>query len=96
MAKVTPYLNEELEALGFQRIRSVVEVALSDGTVLKREASTSRGTPDRPMSKDELAGKFADCAEGMLTPSGQSHVLELIYNLDGLDDVRSLTSVLKG
>ena len=44
MAKVTPYLHEGFEAMGFQRIRSVVEVTLKDGTQLSQEAYTSRGT----------------------------------------------------
>ncbi len=96
MAKVTPYLNEDLEALGFQRIRSVVEVTRGDGSVLTKEASTSRGTPDRPMSREELADKFADCAQGVLPPSNQSNVLEVIYNLEELDQVGKLTALLRG
>ena len=66
MARVKPYLHEDLEALGFQRIRSLIEVHLRDGTVLSTEALTSRGTPERPMSVEELAGKFGDCAQGLL------------------------------
>lgn len=96
MARVTPYLHEGLEALGFQRIRSLVEVTLRDGTVLSKEASSSRGTPERPMTEEELADKFQDCARGLLSGSAQRKVLEMIYGLDGLDAVTQLTSLLKG
>ena len=96
MAKVTPYLHEDLEALGFQRIRSVVEVTLEDGTVLSREASTSRGTPERPMTRQGLADKFHDCAQELLSPDAEAEVLDLIYRLEGLSEVTTLTSLLKG
>lgn len=96
MAKVVTYLNEDLEALGFQRIRSLVEVILNDGTVLSKEASTSRGTPDRPMTREELAEKFQDCTLHLLSSETQERVLDLIYHLEDLAEVTSLTSLLRG
>ena len=96
MSRVTPYLHEGLEALGFQRIRSLVEVTLKDGTVLSQEASSSRGTPERPMTREELAAKFLDCSQWLLSDAAQKKVLESIYGLDGLDSVSQLTSLLKG
>ena len=96
MARVKPYLHEDLEALGFQRIRSLIEVQLRDGTVLSTEASTSRGTPERPMSVEELAGKFGDCAQGLLADDAQAKVIDMVYHLDEVDSVRDLTALLKG
>ena len=96
MTRVKPYLHDGLEALGFQRIRSLIEVELRDGTVLSKEASTSRGTPERPMSVEELAGKFGDCAQGLLPDSTQRQVIEMIYGLDQLQAIGALTSMLKG
>ena len=96
MARVKPYLHEGLEALGFQRIRSLIEVQLRDGTVLSTEASTSRGTPERPMSVEELAGKFGDCAQGLLADDVQAKVIDMVYHLDEVDSVRDLTALLKG
>ena len=96
MARVTPYLHQGLEAMGFQRIRSVVEVTLRDGRVLSREATTSRGTPDRPMSRQELADKFHDCSRELLSLEAEHQAVELIYRLDAIEDVKSLTSLLKG
>ena len=94
MAKVTPYLHEGFEAMGFQRIRSVVEVTLKDGTQLSKEAYTSRGTPDRPMTTEELAEKFDDCAQELLSADVQKQVLERIYSLERLDDLKDLTSLM--
>jgi 2-methylcitrate dehydratase PrpD len=96
MSRVSPYLHEDLEAMGFQRIRSLVEVTLKDGTELSREASTSRGTPERPMMQQELADKFHDCAQGTLPAEAQEQALELIYHLEELKDVKRLTGLLHG
>ena len=96
MARVKPYRHEGLEAMGFQRIRSLIEVTLRDGTVLAKEASTSRGTPERPMSAAELAGKFADCAQGLMPEDRQERVIEMVYGLEEVDDIGRLTSLLKG
>ena len=96
MAKVTPYLHEGLEAMGFQRIRSLVEVTLRGGAVLTKESSTSRGTPERPMTPEELADKFHDCAQGVLSEAVQERVLQQIYRLETLEGVDQLTSLLRG
>ena len=96
MGRVTPYLHEDLEALGFQRIRSLVEVTLNDGTVLSSEASTSRGTPDRPMTSDELAEKFMDCNQGLLSAAAGEECLNLILGLEGISHIDILTSLLRG
>jgi 2-methylcitrate dehydratase PrpD len=96
MARVKPYLHPEIEAKGFERIRSLVEVKLKDGRVLTKEAFTSRGTPERPMTREELAGKFRDCARGVIPERAMEEALGLIYNLEQAGDVRALGGLLAG
>lgn len=96
MAKVKPYLNAEVEARGFARIRSVIEVQLKDGRVLKAEAETSRGTPERPMTQAELEEKFRDCAEGVISRQAQDDVLRMAYGIDKLGSIDELTRKVSG
>ena len=96
MERVTPYLHDGIEAQGFERIRSLVEVKLRNGQVLSREATTSRGTPERPMTPAELAEKFHDCAGGIMTGSKEKEVLDMVYEIDKVDDVKQLTRLLRG
>ena len=96
MSRVVPYLHEGLEARGFERILSLIEVRLKDGTVLSREASTSRGTPERPMTREELEAKFNDCARGTITPEREREALDMIYALEDLGNVAELTALLSG
>ena len=95
MARVTAYLDEDLEAQGFQRIRSLVQITLRDGTVLSKEATTSRGTPDRPMTASELTEKFMDCNQGLLSDTAARQCLDLINGLEQLPQIDSLTSLLR-
>ena len=96
MGRVEPYLHEGIEAQGYERIRSLIEVRLRDGRVLSSEASTSRGTPERPMTPQELAAKFHGCAAGVIPEARARKVLETVYSVDELEDVAQLTALLRG
>ena len=96
MGRVVPYLHDGLEARGFERILSLIEVRLKDGTVLSREASTSRGTPERPMTRDELAAKFHDCARETITPEREREALDMVYALEDVKNVGELTRLVSG
>ena len=96
MSRVSAYLHEDLEAQGFQRIRSLLEITLRDGTVLTKSAETSRGTPDRPMTSDELAEKIMDCDQGILSAAAAEECLDLIMGLEEISHIDALTSLLRG
>ena len=95
MGRVKPYLHEGIESKGFQRIRSLVEVNLRDGRAFSKEAITSRGTPERPMTPEELAQKFHDCAEGVIPEPRRNEVLNLISQLEDLGELKQLTGLLR-
>ena len=94
MARVKPYLDPEVEAQGFERIRSRIEVVLKAGSTLKQEASVSRGTPERPMTSDELAEKFTDCATGIMSPEAIIRTIEATRNVESFSNVSELLDAL--
>ena len=94
MARVHPYHSPEVEAMGTERMRSVLDVRLTDGRTLHCEASTSRGTPERPMSWAEIEGKFRDCADGVLPDAQVASALGLITRVEELPDVGALVSAV--
>jgi 2-methylcitrate dehydratase PrpD len=51
----------EAEAAGYNNMTTIITVELDDGRVLRTEAAFGKGSPQKPMSDDELIGKFADC-----------------------------------
>ena len=73
--------------------RALVTVSLRDGRVLSRAADGARGYPGR-LSSEELAAKFASCAQHTLTPEGVATAWSSLQRIEQIDDVRELTSLL--
>jgi 2-methylcitrate dehydratase PrpD len=95
MARCSNILDPEIEAKGFEKIRSTVEVDLEDGRTLVQEADERyRGGPDRPFTREELHGKFTECAELVLPPDALDETLRLVESLERLTDVTMLVRVL--
>jgi 2-methylcitrate dehydratase PrpD len=74
-----------------------VEVVTRNGQVISRLGNSVPGTPDRPMSWDELRQKFTECALAAANPPTPEHVSEaaaLIRDLDKCKDVAKLVSLV--
>src|SRR6185312_14411853 len=87
MEKVTGVFDSKIEAQGFDKIRSIVEVDLTDGRMLVQASDDRyRGGPDRPFTREELRDKFTDCAQLTLGPAGITRTLDLIENVEKIKD----------
>jgi 2-methylcitrate dehydratase PrpD len=95
MRKVERVLDPEIEAKGWEKIRSTVEVDLVDGRRLVQAADERyRGGPDLPFTRDELYEKWSDCASLVLAPAAVDEVFELVDRLESLPDVGALVRAL--
>src|SRR5438132_949959 len=60
MARVDTVLDRDIEARGFNKMRSVVEIDLTDGRRLVQASDERyRGGPDRPFTRADLHEKFS-------------------------------------
>ena len=95
MALVERVLDPEIEALGFEKIRSTVEVDLHDGRTLVEHADERyRGGPDRPFTREELYEKFSECAALVLSPDTLIAAFDMIHIIDELPDMTDLVGLL--
>jgi len=95
MRKVERVLDPDIEAQGWEKIRSTVEVDLKDGSTLVQKADERyRGGPDLPFTREELFEKFSDCASLVLTDQQINQVFEQIEALDTCANVNKLVSLL--
>jgi 2-methylcitrate dehydratase PrpD len=94
MRKVKTIPDEEIAAMGVEKMRSVVEVELSNGKIIRREASDARGTPEKPLKPHELEEKFMECAEFVLDSDRAHETLAIIRRLNKLSDISELTNHL--
>ena len=95
MRKVTTVRDAGIEARGFDKMRSVIEVDLADGRTLVQEADDRyRGGPEKPFTREELHGKFTDCASVVLRPEAIADVLTRLESLEEVRNIRELVAVL--
>jgi 2-methylcitrate dehydratase PrpD len=94
MSRVQTILDPAIEARGFEKIRSIVEIELEDGRQLIREADERyRGGPDRPFTRDELQERFEECAALVLSPAAIAETFAMLESLDHVADIRDLLRV---
>lgn len=95
MARVETMLDPEIEAKGFDRMRSTVEVTLKDGRRLVQAADERyRGGPDKPFTRADLHEKFTDCAALVLPADRIQQALASIESLEKVTDIRQLVQIL--
>lgn len=89
-------VHPEAEAAGFDKMTTIIEVELNDGTVLKTQADFGKGSPANPMSDGELSDKFRECAAwGGLGKAKIEEVLNLVWSIETVKDVNDLTRLLR-
>ena len=93
--KVDFSVHPEAEAAGYDKMTTIIEIDLADGRRIEGRADFGKGSPINPMSYDEVAGKFRECAEFARFPMDQTEaVIKMVKELDGLDNTRELTALL--
>jgi 2-methylcitrate dehydratase PrpD len=95
MAKVQTILDPDIEAMGFEKIRSTVEVDLLDGThLVQKAAERYRGGPDLPFTREELHEKFHECARLVLSDLVAHETVRVVESIENLSDVKALVGLL--
>ena len=88
-------VHPEAEAAGFDKMTTIIEVELDDGTTVKGSADFGKGSPVNPMTDRELEQKFFECAEwGGVDASAARRIADLVWKIEELGDVRELTRLL--
>ena len=96
MKRVTLYVDDELEALGYDQVRSRIRIKLKNGKIIEGRCDVARGHPQKPMGWAELGEKFRDCAALVLTRKEAEAAIRLVSRLDELRSLSPLMRVLSG
>jgi len=95
MTRVQTVFDAEIEARGFDKMRSIVEVDLADGRKLVQPSDERyRGSLEKPFTRAELIEKFTDCASVVLSAEKIRRASEMIESVDRLANIRELTAAL--
>ncbi|HTU02148.1 MAG TPA: MmgE/PrpD family protein [Candidatus Sulfotelmatobacter sp.] len=97
IAKVEFGVHPEAESAGYDKMTTILEIALKDGRKLGGRADFGKGSPANPMSYEEVADKFRECARYSKWPKDKAErVVRVVRDLETLADVRELTALLAG
>lgn len=84
------------EAAGYEKMTTIIDIELTDGRTVSGRADFGKGSPTNPMSDEELANKFRECAVwGRLPKANAEKIVELVFNLEKLKSIRELTRLLQ-
>jgi 2-methylcitrate dehydratase PrpD len=96
MKRVTLYVDDELEALGYDQVRSRIRIKLKNGKTIEGRYDVARGHPQKPMSWAELGEKFRDCADLVLPRKDAEAAIQLVSRLERLRSLSPLVRALSG
>jgi 2-methylcitrate dehydratase PrpD len=93
-ARVELIPDEELEKR-YPRRETVVEVTLNDGTRLTERVEAVRGTPENPMSREEVVAKCRDLTTPLLGSATTEKLIERVLNIEKVKNIRELRPLLQ-
>jgi 2-methylcitrate dehydratase PrpD len=94
MQKVKTINDPEIASMGTEKMRSVVEVDLSNGKTLRKMTDTTRGTPEKPLMENDLYEKFSECASFVFSQDEADEIYYKIRSVTKLADISELTQLL--
>src|SRR5467141_2519226 len=92
--KVKLIPDEELERLMPLRV-AIVELQLIDGTHLTQRVDNVRGTPQNPMTREEIVAKGRDLIVPILGTAQFAKLVERLLELEQVKDIRELRPILQ-
>ncbi len=93
--RITCQFDAAIEAKGFDKMRSSIEIILKDGRSIRGDADERyRGGPDHPLTDAELEAKVFSCAENVLSDTATERLIDHAWRILELKDVSILTTLL--
>jgi 2-methylcitrate dehydratase PrpD len=98
---VDPEFNKlELQGASLQAMlveQSILKIYMKDGKVISGRTEPAKGSPENPMTYEEVADKFRGNAEFVKWPKQKAEsVIELVKSLESAPDMSRLTAALAG
>jgi len=95
IGRIEAYEDAEIEAMGPAfRHAATVTVQTRDGRELGHRILNRRGSPENPISADDVEYKFRNVARGCLPAKQLDRVIELCKQLDTLPSLHELISIV--
>ena len=88
-------VHPDAEAAGYAKMTTFIDIHLRDGRTLSGMADFGKGSPDNPLSYNEVSDKFRGCAEFAQWPEKKTEkIISLVAQLESLKNLDELTAAL--
>jgi 2-methylcitrate dehydratase PrpD len=95
MQKVNAHIDPDIEAMGVAyRHASRVKVTTTLGEVYSQEILDRRGSPENPLTKDDIQFKFRNVVSGILREAQIDEMIKLVDKMEDLSDLGPLIALL--
>jgi 2-methylcitrate dehydratase len=95
LGKIKVVADPEIDAMfpGIKRAR--VSITTNAGETHTAQVDHAKGSPNNPMSDEEIVSKFRANAEGVLDKARQDEVIDATWRFDELEDIWEYMSLLR-
>jgi 2-methylcitrate dehydratase PrpD len=76
------------------RRQPIIEIKTTDGRDLTHRTMAVRGTPDNPMTKQEVGDKAFELFAGPLGETKAQDLIDRVWNIEDVANVRDLSPLL--
>jgi aconitate decarboxylase len=77
-----------------ERLTTRVRVTLKDGSTRDKTVAHPRGTGERVLTNADIVAKYRSLTRSVIPADRQGAIEKTVLNLDGLDDISTLTALL--
>jgi aconitate decarboxylase len=77
-----------------ERLTTRVRVTLKDGSIRDKTVAHPRGTGERVLTNADIVAKYRSLTRSVIPADRQVAIERTVLNLDGLDDISTLTALL--
>jgi 2-methylcitrate dehydratase PrpD len=92
--KVQLVKDDELQNLMPLRI-AVVDIKLADGQRLTKRVDNVRGTPQNPMTREEVVAKAKDLITPVMGVARATKLVERVMNIESVKSIREMRPLLQ-
>jgi len=95
LGKIKVVADPEIDAMfpGVKRAR--VSITTNSGETHTAQVDHAKGSPQNPMSDEEIVSKFRANAEGVLDKARQDEIIDATWRFDELEDIEKYMSMLR-
>jgi 2-methylcitrate dehydratase PrpD len=91
IGRIDFHMHPEAEAAGYDKMTTIIDVHLQDGSRIHGRADFGKGSPADPMSYEEVADKFRACAQWARWPRDKSEaIISAVRRLETIADIGEL------